>query len=61
MIYFTKPGMDQLMENNISKAVNNISESLRLYTLILNRKNLNITKCEDGLAKCFAIAGKTSV
>lgn len=47
------------MENNVSKAVNNISESLRLYTLILNPKNSNITKCEDSLAKCFATEGKT--
>lgn len=60
-ICFTKSGMDQLMENNILKAVNNISESLRLYTLILNPKNSYITKCEDSLAKCFATAGKTLV
>jgi len=51
-------GMKQLEESNFLKAINVISESLRLYTLVLNQKNPNITKCEDSLAKCFALAGK---
>lgn len=59
--FFIQLGMKKLTENNISKAVNHIFESLRLYSLILNQKNSNIAKCEDGLAKCFAIAGKTLV
>lgn len=53
--------MKQLEENNILKAVDIISKSLRLYTLIVNKNNSNITKCEDSLAKCFALIGKVIV
>lgn len=35
--------------------------SLGLYSQILNKKNSIITKCEDSLAKCFAISGKTII
>lgn len=38
-----------------------IFESLELYSQILNKKNSIITKCEDSLAKCFAISGKTVI
>lgn len=51
-------GIKELEVNNFFKAINVISESLRLYTLVLNQKNSNITKCEDSIAKCFALAGK---
>lgn len=44
--------------NDALKAASVILESLRLYTLVLNQKNSNITKCEDSVAKCFAISGK---
>ncbi|CAH1725534.1 SET and MYND domain-containing protein 4-like [Aphis gossypii] len=50
-------GIKELEVNNFFKAINVISESLRLYTLVLNQKNSNITKCEDSIAKCFALAG----
>lgn len=44
--------------NDALKAASVILESLRLYTLVLNQNNSNITKCEDSVAKCFAISGK---
>lgn len=50
--------MKQLGKNNVTKAVNILSESLKLYTLVLNQNSSNITKCEDNLAKCYAIVGK---
>lgn len=50
--------MIQLEASNFLYAVQVISESLRLYTLVLNPKNSNIAKCEDSIAKCYALAGK---
>lgn len=50
--------MEKLSKNKIDKATDIICESLRLYTQVLNQNNLNITKCEDSLAKCYGISGK---
>jgi len=50
--------MKQLEARNFLNAKCVLAESLRLYTLVLNQKNANITKCEDSIAKCYALAGK---
>lgn len=50
--------MEKLSKNKIDKATDIISESLRLYTQVLNHRNSNVTKCEDNLAKCYGISGK---
>jgi len=55
---FFKLGMKQLEASNVLHAMHIISKSLRLYTLILNPNNSNIAKCEDSIAKCYALAGK---
>lgn len=56
-----KLGVQELEKNNVLKAIDIILESLRLYTLVLNKKNSKISKCEDSLAKCFAIVGNIIV
>lgn len=50
-----------MTKNDTSQAICFISESLRLYTRVLNQKNSYITQCEDSLAKCFAATGKTTI
>jgi len=56
--FFFKLGIKQFEASNVLHAIHVISESLRLYTVILNRNNSNIAKCEDSIAKCYALAGK---
>lgn len=38
-----------------------MNKSLQLYAVILNKNNSSIAKCEDSLAKCFALVGKVIV
>ncbi|XP_060860952.1 SET and MYND domain-containing protein 4-like isoform X1 [Metopolophium dirhodum] len=50
-------GIKQLEASNVLHAIHIISESLRLYRDILNQNNSYIAKCEDSIAKCYALAG----